>query len=145
MLETSIQKDIRLALAKRKDNLFWRNNVGKVTHYQGGKTCPTCKKPTLGARVYRHPYGLCVGSADLIGMVPVEVDGGRHMPYGLTLAAFIGLEVKTKKTKIIPGSDQDKFRNLVNSRGGHVEVVRSVQDAEDVIDRIRALDPWINR
>lgn len=140
MRESKRQSDIRLALAERGDNVFWRNQNGVATYYKGGKTCPVCKKKTLGARTWTVPYGLVPGSSDLIGLVQVEVSNCPHDGLTFPLAAFVGLEVKTPGG--VESDDQKKYRRLVNNRGGVVEVVRSVQDAHDVIDQIRRLEPW---
>jgi hypothetical protein len=140
MRESKLQAAIRLALAARGDNVFWRNSVGKATYYKGGERCPMCHEPTFGARKFVVPYGLCPGSSDLIGMVPVDVINSlEHMKLGV----YVGLEVKTPKGR--EREEQKLYRELVTKRGGVVEVVRSVQDAHDVIERIKELEPWINR
>jgi len=136
MKESSRQAAIRLALASRGDNVFWRNSVGRATYYKDGKTCPKCKKPTLGARTWTVPYGLCPGSSDLIGLVNIE-------SMAVPVAVFVGLEVKNAKGT--ESENQIKYRNLVNDRGGVVEVVRTPEEANDAIDRIRRLEPWISR
>ncbi len=142
MLESAHQAAIRLALAERGDNVFWSNPGGKATHYKGGCTCPTCGQKTLNARKFVVPYGLQVGSSDLIGMVPVEVSNCPHDGLDLSLAAFVGLEVKTGRGR--ESAEQKLYHNLVNEKGGVVRVVRSVKDAHDVVDQIRRLEPWLN-
>ena len=52
MSESTIQRDIRLALGSDPDVVFWRNNCGVATF---GRT--------------KVRYGLAVGSSDLIGSV----------------------------------------------------------------------------
>jgi hypothetical protein len=138
MRESKRQADIRLALAERGDNVFWRNQNGEATYYKGGKTCPGCGKPTLGARKFVVPYGLCPGSSDLIGLVQIEPS---FIPF--TFAAFVGLEVKALKG--VERKNQIKYRNLVNNRDGVVEVVRNAAEANAAIDRIRRLEPWTSR
>ena len=125
MRESLRQADIRLALAERRDNVFWRNQVGEATHYKGGRTCPTCHQQTLGARKWVVPYGLCVGSSDLIGLVQ---------------GVFVGLEVKAARGR---ESDKQKlYRQLVADNGGLVRVVRTVGQANQVIEEAKQ---WTSR
>jgi hypothetical protein len=125
MRESKIQAEIRLALAARRDNVFWRNQVGRALYYKDGHLCPQCGKPTLGAREYYVPYGLCPGSSDLIGLVTVPA---------LPFAVFAGLEVKAKRG--VESEDQQEFRQLVRARGGVVQVVRSAEEADQVVESI---------
>lgn len=104
--ESIIQREIRLALGKRKDLVLWRNNTGVAKHV------------TTHVR-----YGLCVGSSDLIGIL--------RMPDGI--GRFVALECKTRDGRTT--EDQDLFLNLVRNRGGFAAVVRSVADAEQAIAR----------
>lgn len=133
MKESPIQADIRLALAGRGDCAFWRNSVGEATYYKGGGPCPVCKQHTLGAKKYVVPYGLCPGSADLIGFVEIEIGG-------LVVAAFTGIEVKAPRGAA--QQNQRLFRNLVSSRHGVAEFARSVEQAHMVVNKIRRLEPW---
>jgi hypothetical protein len=63
-------------------------------------------------------FGLCKGSADIIGIAP----GGR----------FLAVEVKTKTGRVSP--DQARFIEHVKAKGGVAGVARSVQDALDIIN-----------
>lgn len=94
--ETSIMHRIMLALSDA-GCLIWRNNTGSV-------------KTTDGRFV---KFGLCVGSADLIGIAP----GGR----------FLAIEVKTSKGRAT--TEQQKFVNAVLTRGGIAGIVRSPEEA----------------
>jgi len=142
MRESKAQAEARVELAKRRDNVTWRNNTGKATHYKGGKTCPMCKKQTLGAKSFTVPYGLSVGSTDLISCVPVEV---RTVSQGevceITIGAFVGIEMKSAKGRV--KEDQDTFRNLVKRFGGHVDTARSAEEAVAIIESVKRLEPWI--
>lgn len=73
--------------------MLWRNNVG------------------FDAARKVH-YGLCIGSADLIGIYKGQ---------------FVALEVKTKNGTLSP--EQELFLSLVRRLGGLAAVVRSPQQA----------------
>lgn len=100
--ERDIQAAIRLALGSDPGLVLFRNSVG----YDAGT---------------RQRFGLCPGSADLIG-----VCDGR----------FIGLEVKSDRGRSSP--DQVRWAELIRSKGGFVAVVRSVDDALAAVERCRA-------
>jgi len=103
--EAVLQNQIRLALGREPDLALWRNETGVAVHN--------------GRRVR---YGLCVGSADLIGIL---APAGR----------FFALEIKTATGRVSP--DQVRFLNLVRNRGGFAAVVRSVDEARDALERAR--------
>jgi len=104
-IEATIQTAIRLALGREPDLALWRNETGVAVHN--------------GRRVR---YGLCVGSADIIGIL---APAGR----------FVALEVKTATGRVSP--DQVRFLQLVRNRGGFAAVVRSVDDARAALERAR--------
>lgn len=92
----------------------------------------------LGARLFRNQVGqyrladgrvirsgLCVGSADLIGYLPVTI---RPDHVGQTLAVFVALEAKTATGRLRP--EQQRFLRAVQQHGAIANVVRSVADAE---------------
>ena len=108
MTESTLLHDIRLALGREPDLVLWRNNVGVAP-------------PTPRTRPVR--YGLCTGSADLIGILAPT---GR----------FVALEVKTATGR--PSPEQIMFLALIRARGGFACVVRSIDEARDAIDRARA-------
>lgn len=137
MKESPIQYEIRQALARRGDNVMWRNQVGKATHYKGGRTCPTCHQPTLGARKWVVPYGLCPGSSDLIGFTSILLAPGHPV------AVFTALEVKGDRGR--EREEQQLFRELVNERGGVAAVVRSVEEANNIITQIGVTKLWTSR
>lgn len=105
MREAELQQQIRLALGSQPDCVLWRNAIGTAV--------------TPDGRTSR--FGLCVGSADLIGIGP----HGR----------FFALEVKTHTGRVSP--EQDRFLSLVRARGGFAAVVRSVDDAVAALERAR--------
>lgn len=98
----------------------------------------------LGARIFRNnvgrlqdargrwvTYGLCVGSSDLIGYLPVTI-GPEHL--GRTLAVFVAIEAKTTTT-LRP--EQRKFLNVAGQHGAITCLARSVEDAD------MTLAPWL--
>jgi hypothetical protein len=96
--ESALQREIRLHLGQKPDLVLWRNNVGRVFDERSQNWIQ---------------YGLCPGSADLIGIL-----AGR----------FFALEIKTKKGR--SSKEQTLFRELVNSAGGYCGEARSVDEAE---------------
>ncbi len=106
MNETALQNKIRLAIAAPNVKMF-RNNVGQI----GGLS-----------------FGLCKGSSDLIGFTSKTITPEM---VGQQVAIFTAIEVKTDKGKISPA--QTKFIELVNRSGGIGAVVRSIDDAMDVL------------
>lgn len=111
--ETKLQRLIMLALSeagctvfRNETGVFW---AGKVIH----------KEPqavTLG-NARPIPCGLAVGSSDIIGISP----NGK----------FLAAEVKTPKGRVRP--EQTKFIEAVIRAGGIAGIVRSVEDALDLI------------
>lgn len=112
MRETNVLKQCELAATRLGARVF-RNNVG-VAYFPDGS-------------VVR--YGLCPGSADLIGWVPVTVTPGM---VGTTIARFLAIECKTKKKK--PTDKQRHFLDAVNAAGGVAFSARSGEDVEDNLD-----------
>jgi hypothetical protein len=106
--ETALQNEIRLAVGKLKDTRLFRNNVGMINGVQ---------------------FGLCVGSSDLIGFQSVTVTPEM---VGQKIAVFTALEVKTEKGKPTPA--QTKFVEMVRSFGGKSAIVKSVDDALEILE-----------
>ena len=96
MKEMDVMRACMLALSEA-GCLIWRNNVGVLPDRNG-----------VPIR-----FGLCVGSADLIGITPC----GR----------FLAVEVKTKTGRVRP--EQQRFIDAVNAKGGVAGVARSPADA----------------
>lgn len=128
MKEHGIQNTIRNALVGRL--LLWRVNVGK------GWVGQVVFKPTQRVRVELEPgdvvlrkarrfdTGLPPGFSDLFGALPVVITEDM---VGQTIAQFVAPEVKQ------PGEDakehQTKFHAAIRRAGGRAGVVRSVEDA----------------
>jgi hypothetical protein len=105
--ERDIQHDIRLAVGSLPGVALWRNSVGAAK----------------GADGRWSRYGLCTGSADLIGIVA---------PHG----RFLALEIKGPHGRAT--AEQVMFLALVERMGGVGEVVRSVEEATAAVARARS-------
>jgi hypothetical protein len=103
----SIQQHIRIACSTGATRLF-RNNTGTLRDQHG--------RPVQ--------FGLCKGSADLIGWKQVTVTPEM---VGQQVAVFLSIEVKTPTGRIRP--EQRAWMETVQSAGGIAGVARSVEDA----------------
>lgn len=107
MTELQIQDAVRLELgdpARYPDVCLFRNNVGVLQDRNG-----------------KHVrYGLCVGSADLIGLFS---------------GIFIAAEIKTSTGR--QTDEQRRFEDLIVGKGGEYVVLRSVEDARRWIAELR--------
>ena len=65
-------------------------------------------------------HGMPEGMPDLIGWTETEITPDM---VGQRVAIFTGIEIKTGRQKIKPGSDQDKFREIILRMGGRHEVI----------------------
>lgn len=107
--ETELMHRIMLALSEAGCTV-WRNNTGQAWH--GTILHRAGQQVTLGS-ARMQPYGLCVGSSDLIGVAP----DGR----------FLAVEVKTATGRV--SKEQATFIEAVRRAGGRAGVARSVEDA----------------
>jgi hypothetical protein len=74
--------------------------------------------------------GLCVGSPDLVGWVPVTITPEM---VGQTVAVFCGLEIKTGRQKARP--EQQAFLDAVRAAGGIAAVVYGTADAVEAVKK----------
>lgn len=109
--EQTIQQRIRLALSRGATRL-WRNNTGMLRDQQG--------RPVR--------FGLCEGSADLIGYTTVTVTPDM---VGQQLAVFTAVEVKAPKGRATPA--QEAFIAHVRAAGGRAGIARSEADALRIV------------
>jgi hypothetical protein len=109
--EQSIQQHIRLACSHGPVRL-WRNNTGTLKDANG--------RPVQ--------FGLCKGSADLIGWRTVTITPEM---VGQQVAVFLSIEVKTPTGRLRP--EQRQWLDAVQSAGGIAGVARSVSDAERLL------------
>ena len=105
---------------------LFNNPVGEA--WQGHTVEHTGQTITL-LRPRRVVYGLCPGSADIIGWKSVTITPDM---VGTTIAQFIAPEVKTGTGRMRKG--QPEFRAAVLRAGGLAGVVRSVDDLTDMLD-----------
>jgi hypothetical protein len=106
--EQQIQQEIRIACGTGDTRLF-RNNTGTLRDQHG--------RPVQ--------FGLCKGSADLIGWRTVTVTPDM---VGTQVAVFLSIEVKTPTGRLRP--EQRQWLDAVQAAGGIAGVARSVEDAQ---------------
>jgi len=114
--EQRIQQEIRIACSTGDTRLF-RNNTGTLRDQHG--------RPVQ--------FGLCKGSADLIGWKRVTVTPEM---VGQQVAVFLSIEVKTPTGKLRP--EQKQWLDAVQAAGGIAGVARSVSDAEALLQSATA-------
>jgi hypothetical protein len=122
-LETPILHAIREALGNEPDFICWRNNTGAL-------------KDKRGIPVH---FGLCEGSADLIGILHREPSNNFFTGESNEHGQFVALEVKRPidRTRKRRREMQRLFRELVRRMGGFAAVVNSVESARAALDRAR--------
>ncbi len=111
MSEQRIQQEIRLAISHGDTKVF-RNNTGTLRDQNG--------RPVQ--------FGLCKGSADLIGWRTVTVTPEM---VGTQVAVFLSIEVKTPTGRLRP--EQQQWLDVVQAAGGIAGVARSVEDARALV------------
>ena len=111
MSEQRIQQEIRLACSTGNTRL-WRNNTGTLRDQHG--------RPVQ--------FGLCKGSADLIGYRTVTITPEM---VGQQVAVFLSIEVKTPTGRLRP--EQLACMETVQAAGGISCVARSVEDAQRIV------------
>ena len=111
--ETILQQHIRLALGRRPELRLFRNNTGSLPD-------PRTKRPVQ--------FGLCKGSADLIGWRTVTITPDM---VGQQVAVFASIEVKTPTGRLRP--EQKTWLDAVQAAGGVAGIARSVEDAQRIL------------
>lgn len=106
--ENELQRRIMAAIGAEKGLILMKNSVG-VARY----TSPQ-------GREYTVPYGLGVGSPDLVGILD-----GR----------WFCLEVKAPGGRLTSG--QSRIGDLWREYGAIVEVVRTAEEARNALERAR--------
>ena len=112
--EQTIQQHIRLACSIGTCRLF-RNNTGTLKDANG--------RPVQ--------FGLCKGSADLIGWTTRTITPEM---VGTQVAVFTSIEVKTPTGRLRP--EQRQWLDAVQAAGGVAGVARSVADAQQLLTRV---------
>tara|TARA_R110000868_G_scaffold85098_1_gene239605 strand:- start:74 stop:433 length:360 start_codon:yes stop_codon:yes gene_type:complete len=111
MSEQSIQQQIRLACSRGPVRL-WRNNVGRLLDQHGRMVT----------------FGLCPGSADLVGFRTVTITPDM---VGQTVAVFAAVEVKAPSGR--PTPQQTAWIDHVTAAGGLAGIARSVEEAQSIL------------
>jgi hypothetical protein len=114
--EQRIQQQIRLAISKGDTRVF-RNNTGTLRDANG--------RPVQ--------FGLCKGSADLIGWTTRTVTPEM---VGQQVAVFTSIEVKTPTGRVQP--EQKQWLEAVQAAGGIAGIARSIEDAEALLRNVTA-------
>jgi hypothetical protein len=109
--EQQIQQHIRLTCSTGSTRLF-RNNTGTLRDQHG--------RPVS--------FGLCKGSADLIGWRTVTITPEM---VGQQVAVFTSIEVKAASGRLRP--EQRQWLDAVQAAGGIAGVARSVDDARALL------------
>jgi hypothetical protein len=109
--EQQIQQHIRLTCSRGPVRLY-RNNTGTLRDQHG--------RPVS--------FGLCKGSADLIGWRTVTVTPEM---VGQQVAVFTSIEVKAASGRLRP--EQRQWLDAVQAAGGVAGVARSVDDARALL------------
>jgi hypothetical protein len=109
--EQTIQQHIRLSCSTGATRLF-RNNTGTLKDANG--------RPVQ--------FGLCKGSADLIGWTTRTITPEM---VGQQVAVFTSIEVKSSSGRVKP--EQQQWLNAVQAAGGIAGVARSVGEAMDLL------------
>jgi hypothetical protein len=89
-----------------------------------------CWRNNTGVDVTRGvQYGLGIGGADLVAVVPIVITTEM---VGRTLGRFVGFEVKTPTGRL--EHDQKLWRDVVTRAGAAYHVVRSAEDAATALE-----------
>lgn len=128
MLEQTIMKKIMLAASAAGARVF-RNNVGVAWTGAPSPSAPgTMVRINPGDVVLRNARplhaGLCKGSSDLIGWMPVTI---TEEMVGRKLSVFAAIEVKGAKGRT--SEQQVDFIKAVQKAGGIAGVARSEAEA----------------
>lgn len=116
MREQELQQRIRAVLCHPQSGMrVWRNNVGAFTDSRGVLV----------------RYGLAPGSSDLIGIAAVEVTPDM---VGGIIGQFVAVEIKTPTGRV--SEEQKAFLKTVGQFGGVDEIIRSVEQAEELVRKL---------
>ena len=115
--------DIQLLISKMSGRIF-RNNSGSAWQ---GETF----RLKNGDMLIKNPrvvhFGLCKGSSDLIGFIPVKIN---HSHLNKTMAVFTGIEIKTGTLK--PTTEQINWHNMIQQNGGISIITNKILTVEEL-------------
>ena len=112
--ERDIKAEILRELGSRKDTRLFNQPVGIADLATGGKI----------------RFGLCPGSADLIGWHEVLVTPEM---VGQKLAVFLSIEVKNSSGRVRP--EQKIWKDAIDGAGGIAGICRSKEDAVKLLSK----------
>lgn len=118
-----------LLAASRAGATLWRNSVG--LGWVGHVVRRIANRLVLENPRPIHA-GLCKDSSDLIGFTPVVVTPEM---VGHTVAVFTAMECKLRTGRASPG--QLNFIQVVQDAGGIAEVVKTPEQASEIVTRCR--------
>lgn len=128
MLEQTIMKKIMLAVSAAGARVFRQNTgmawVGEPTASPAGAMVRLNPGDVLLRNARPFHAGLCKGSSDLIGWMPVTV---TEEMVGRKLSVFAAIEVKAAKGRT--SEQQADFIKAVQKAGGIAGVARSEAEA----------------
>lgn len=135
MTETALIRRLMLAAPKYGARLM-RNNVGQglmIQHPDPATRNALIQRciamaEAAGGSGYRVQFGLCEGSSDLIGFLPVDITPDL---VGQRVAVFTAIEGKSATGR--PTERQRAFLAMVEAHGGIAAVVREVSEICQVL------------
>lgn len=134
VLEKKIQRAIEADLGAEPDLLLLKNSVGQAEYFNDA------------GEQYFVPYGLGVGSPDLVGLLRVEVlrpsrKGDTILQTALirTVGIWFCLEVKPSEVAE-PDEHQKKCHAIWRRFGAFIDTVHSVEEARAALERARRLE-----
>jgi len=132
MSEANIMRRLQVYITKLGARVL-RNNVGMAwTGTPQHIRVPTTIILYAGDLILRESvpikFGLGVGSSDLIGWQPFTI---TQAMVGKKFARFTAVEVKTETGRVTP--EQQDFISAVNDAGGIAGVIRSEEDAKQLL------------
>lgn len=127
MSEKTILNHLQLLMSKLGGRIF-RQNTGSAWQ---GETFRLKNGDLLIKNPRPVNFGLCKGSSDLIGFIPIKIN---HSHLNKTLAVFTGIEVKTGSLK--PTKEQINWHNMVKSNGGISVITNKILTEDELKQEI---------
>jgi hypothetical protein len=118
--EKQLQALILSKLGSREDIRFFRNTVGF------GYTGPLVEwrqSRVILANARKTTFGLCPGSADLIGLQKLVITPDM---VGQTIGRFISVEVKSERGTL--SDEQKNWLKMVQNMGGYAVAARNFEE-----------------
>jgi len=126
MTEKKLQNEILKIIGSNPAFRLFRNHVGNgYTGYMASKF--ENGNITL-ANARRCTFGLCPGSADLIGLQSIEITPDM---VGQKIARFVSIEVKSEKGEL--KKEQEAWQKMVAKLGGVAITAKSIEDVERML------------